>query len=74
MARPFSIHVDYDKCVGSRICNAIAPTVFGLNADGQALVLDDKGGTPDDIVRMAAEGCPVTAIILETIDSEKGVP
>jgi ferredoxin len=74
MARFFRIRVDYDKCVGSRICNAIAPKVFGLNGDGQALVLDDAGETPEQTVRMAAEGCPVTAITLESVDGDERAP
>ena len=67
MARRLKIEVDYDKCVGSRICVAIAPKVFSLNEDGQASVLDAEGDTPENI-RMAAEGCPISAITVEEVD------
>jgi ferredoxin len=71
MARSIQIQVDYDKCVGSRICNAIAPKVFGLNEDGQACVLDVHGDTLE-VIQMAAEGCPVAAITVQEIDGQKG--
>jgi len=71
MASSIQIQVDYDKCVGSRICTAIAPKVFGLNDDGQACVLDVDGDTLE-VIRMAAEGCPVAAINVQEIDGKKG--
>lgn len=71
MASSIQIQVDYDKCVGSRICTAIAPKVFGLNDNGQACVLDVDGDTLE-VIRMAAEGCPVAAINVQEVDGEKG--
>jgi ferredoxin len=61
------IKVDYDKCVGSRICVAIAPKVFKLNSDGQAAVADAAG---DDraTIQTAIEACPVSAISFEPAD------
>lgn len=58
------ISIDYDKCVGSRICTAVAPNVFTLNDDSQAVVLNVAGDTLETI-RMAAEACPVSAITIE---------
>lgn len=69
MSRSYRIEVDLDKCVGSRICVAIAPKVFRLNEDGQASVVD----APEDVIeniRMAAEGCPVSAITVKEADGE----
>jgi ferredoxin len=70
MAHSYRIEVDLDKCVGSRICVAIAPKVFGLNGDGQASVIDAAGDTLEAI-RMAAEGCPISAITVQEVDEEK---
>jgi ferredoxin len=58
------ISIDYDKCVGSRICTAIAPNVFALNEDSQAAVTNVEGDTLETI-KMAAEACPVSAITIE---------
>lgn len=69
MARTVRIQVDHDKCVGSRICVAIAPKVFDLDANGQATVLDPEADAAETI-RIAAEGCPVTAITVEAAEEE----
>jgi len=66
MPHAVRIHVDHDKCVGSRICVAIAPKVFTLDQNGQALIADPAGNTLEDI-RAAAEGCPVSAITIEDV-------
>lgn len=71
MAASVRILIDYDKCVGSRICTAISPNVFGLNEDGQASVLDVNGDAVEGI-RAAAEECPVSAITVEEVGGEKG--
>ena len=60
------IEVDYDRCVGSRICVAVAPKVFALDENGQALVVDPSGDTLEAI-HAAAEGCPVSAITVEEV-------
>ena len=69
MGHRVRIRVDYDRCVGSSICASIAPDVFGLNKDRQASVLVPHGDLSDRI-REAAEGCPMSAIIVEEVDGE----
>jgi ferredoxin len=64
MSHAVRIEVDHDKCVGSRICVAIAPNVFTLDENGQATVADPAGDTLESI-HAAAEGCPVSAITVE---------
>jgi ferredoxin len=63
------IKIDHDKCVGSRLCTAIAPKVFQLNREGQAVVANAQG---DDlsVIRTAAEACPVSAITVEQAGKE----
>jgi ferredoxin len=68
MSRMCRIEIDLDKCVGSRICVAIAPKAFDLNSDGQATVLDHSDETLETI-KMAAEGCPVSAITVHDDES-----
>lgn len=67
MGKSFRIHVDLDKCVGSRICVAIAPKSLRLNEEGQASPIESSDDSIENI-RMAAEACPVCAITLEEID------
>ena len=60
------IKVDHDICVGSRICVAIAPRAFRLDANGQAIV--EGEGEALNVIQAATESCPVSAIALEWTD------
>ena len=60
------IKVDHEICVGSRICIAVAPMAFRLNADGQAIA--EGEGEALNIIQTAVEACPVSAIALEWTD------
>ncbi len=64
MKQATRISIDHDKCVGSRICIAIAPTVFRLNDEGQGAVINTDQIFLD-VVRVAAEACPTSAIVVE---------
>ncbi len=68
----FRISVDYDRCVGSRICVLTAPRVFGLNENLQSQVLD-PAGAEDETILAAAEGCPMVAISLVDVDTGERV-
>lgn len=70
LPQPVRIKIDYDKCVGSRLCTAIAPNVFRLNKDGQATVVNAQGDSPA-IIRAAEEACPVSAITVEQAGEKK---
>jgi ferredoxin len=56
--------VDRDVCIGSAMCVATAPDVFDLDDEGLSYVMDPEAGD-EDLLRDAAEGCPVQAITLE---------
>jgi ferredoxin len=71
MAR-FHISIDYDRCVGSRICVLVAPAVFGLNENLQSRVLDPSAADDATIVA-AAEGCPMMAISLVDVATGKRI-
>jgi ferredoxin len=58
------VKVDRRQCVGLSNCVAIAPTVFKLDDENKAVVLD-PGSADDETLMEAAENCPVNAIILE---------
>ncbi len=55
------ISIDRDQCMGSGNCTFSAPGVFGLDADGIAMVLDPDA-QPEEKVSAAARGCPTRAI------------
>jgi len=65
--------VDRDVCIGSAVCVATAPDVFELDNEGLSHVVDQDAGS-DELLREAAEGCPVQAIILEDENGEQVYP
>lgn len=61
--------VDRDLCIGAAPCVAIAGSVFQLDDEGKAIVIDAHAAD-DETIKLAAEACPVRAIIL--FDEETG--
>ncbi len=57
------VRVDWDLCMGSGNCMFWAPDTFDLSEDGHAVVTDATA-SPEEKIRIAAQGCPVGAISL----------
>jgi ferredoxin len=57
------IVVDRIKCIGARSCAAVAPGTFQMDGENLAYILDPNS-EDDDTVLMAAQSCPVLAILL----------
>lgn len=57
------IRIDWDLCMGSGNCMFWAPDTFDLSEDGHAVVTDATA-SPEEKIRIAAQGCPVGAISL----------
>jgi ferredoxin len=58
------VTVDRDLCIGISNCVAVAPTVFQLDAENKAVVIDVSSVTEKKVLE-AAESCPQNAIIVE---------
>lgn len=58
------VKVDKSLCVGIGNCVAVAPTVFQLNSERKAVVLETSSVNEDKLIS-AAESCPVSAITVE---------
>lgn len=56
------VTIDHDLCVGSQMCLGVDPVHFVLNDDAQAIY--DGPEIDQDLVREAAEVCPMAAIKL----------
>lgn len=65
--------VDRDLCLGIGNCVAIAPTVFKLDKQNKATVLDPNSISEEKLI-IAAESCPVNAIIVEDDQGEQKYP
>lgn len=57
------IVVDRAKCIGANSCVAVAPGVFQLDEENIAYVVDPDS-TDEDTIMLAAQSCPVLAILL----------
>lgn len=58
------VRVDREACLGLGNCVAVAPTVFRLDDEGKAVVLD-PASVDEATLMEAAESCPENAVILE---------
>lgn len=70
----FTIVINRDLCIGAAPCVAIAGAVFQLDDEGKAIILDPNGADKETI-QLAAEACPVQAILLyEPVTNEQVFP
>lgn len=63
------IVVDRVKCIGANSCVAVAPGVFQLDEENLAYVVDPDS-TDEDTILLAAQSCPVLAILLYGADGQ----
>ncbi len=67
------VKVDRESCIGVSNCVAIAPTVFKLDDQNKAVVLDPSSVDEESFME-AARSCPENAIILEDDDGNQLYP
>ena len=67
------VRVDRDLCIGVGNCVAFAPTVFALDEESKAVVLDALSVDSDTLLE-AAESCPADAILVEDDKGEQLYP
>ena len=67
------VRVDRDLCIGVSNCVAYAPTVFALDEENKAVVLDPSS-VDDNTLLEAAESCPENAIIIEDDEGHQLYP
>lgn len=67
------VRIDREKCVSAGNCVVTAPTVFVLDEDEKATLID-PGTVDEETLRLAAEMCPTEAIVLEDENGEQIYP
>lgn len=67
------VYIDREKCIGSANCIASAPTVYRLDENDKA-VLIDPATVDEDTLLLSAESCPTEAIILEDSEGRRIYP
>jgi ferredoxin len=55
--------VDRTKCIGAKSCAAVAPGVFQMDDENLAYVVDPDS-EDEDTIMLAAQSCPVLAVLL----------
>jgi ferredoxin len=59
------VRVDEDVCVGDGSCAEICPEVFRIDGDLSMIKVSRVPEELEDLVREAAESCPVEAIMID---------
>ena len=67
------VRVDRDLCRGLGNCVVCAPTVFRLDEENKAVVLDPSSAS-DNILFDAAQSCSENAIVLEDDEGHQLYP
>lgn len=67
------IVVDRAKCIGAGSCVAAAPGVFQLDKEKLAYIVSPESAD-DDAIMLAAQSCPVLAILLYDKNGNKIFP
>lgn len=67
------VRVDRELCIGVGNCVAFAPTVFTLDSENKAVVLD-PASVDEKALLDAADSCPEQAIIVEDDDGNQLYP
>ncbi len=67
------IEIDRDLCIGAESCVVVAPEVFEMDGENKA-VLKNAVGADDQTILMAAQSCPVAAILLYDEDGNQIYP
>ena len=68
------IVVDRKLCIGAATCVVVNPKAFDLDAESIAIVKDGALQTGDELLLMAAQSCPVSAVFLYDEDGKQIYP
>jgi ferredoxin len=71
MPGKYLVKVDRSKCIGAGTCQAISPKVFKLDDQNTSTVISQA--ELDDVKLLAAQSCPVSAIIIENVETGERV-
>ena len=59
------VRVNNDECVGDGMCAELCPEIFKMEGDLATVKNEDVPKELEDLVRKAAESCPVDAMFLD---------
>lgn len=68
----YKIKVLRNECIGAASCIAVSPTVFELDAEKKAVVINGGEDEAENILT-AAQSCPTKAIVVTEVETGKQV-
>lgn len=68
----YKVKVIRSLCIGAAPCVAISPNIFKLDNENKAVVTEGGEDLPENIL-MAAQSCPVRAIVIIDTDTNTQV-
>ena len=71
--RDMKVRIDRDRCTGLANCVAIAPTVFEMDDEFKAVVIDESS-VDDETLWRAARACTQDAVILQDDNGKQLYP
>lgn len=71
MPGKYKVEVIRDKCIAAGPCTAVAPNVFQIDEENKAIVISQD--ELDDIKLLAAQSCPVAAIVVTDVETGEQV-
>ena len=60
-----SVSISEDECTGCGLCETTCPDVFELADDVATIKADADLSANEELIKQAADECPVEAILLE---------
>lgn len=64
----YKVQVKRAECIGAASCVAFSPTVFELDGENKAVILDGADDTAENLL-MAAQSCPTKAIVVTDVET-----
>jgi ferredoxin len=70
----YQVKIDRDTCIGAATCVVVTPEGFDLDEESTAVTKEGVEKLADDDLFLAAQSCPVKAIMLFDADGSQIFP
>lgn len=64
----YKVMVKRAECIGAASCVAFSPTVFELDGENKAVIIDGADDIAENLL-MAAQSCPTKAIVVTDVET-----
>lgn len=64
----YQVKIIRSLCIGAATCIAVAPNIFEMDSEKKAVFKEGGMDTPENVL-MAAQACPVKAVVVTDIET-----